>query len=139
MEYQRLHSEAFDLERNTLRLVKEKEAVARKKWQEPVIHAVLCANEQVYNGRGEEPSFSDFSQVIRENEEAMNALEEILQHTSMGKKEDISMAFGLGMVAGMMYSQLTSMTLTIPELPKEQEQSTVACVPTIIQGGEPLN
>jgi hypothetical protein len=121
-EYQRLYSEAFDLERNTLRIAKEKEAAARRKWSQPVILAVLCANEQVYSGRAQEPSFSDFSQVVRNNEEALDAVEEILQHASIGKKEDISMAFGLGMVAGMIYSQLTGMTLTIPELPKEQEE-----------------
>jgi hypothetical protein len=136
-EYQRLYSEALDLERNTLRMAKEKEAAACKKWSQPIIHAVLCANEQVYNGRAEEPSFCDFSQVVRNNQEAMNAVEEILQHASMGKKEDISMAFGLGMVAGMMYSQLTGMTLTVPDLPKEE--SAVACAPTVTDGRQPLD
>jgi hypothetical protein len=59
--------------------------------------------------------FLDFANAIRENQEAKGQLEEVLCDAGTADAEDDARhAFGLGMVAGILYSASTGITLTVP-------------------------
>jgi hypothetical protein len=108
-EYKRAAHVAFHLENNSLREFKEKEKTLRAKWEEPVVQAVLCAAKLSHGG----PDFMDFAKAVKDNsgawEEAMDIVE------AGGEEYDVEFAIGFGMVCGMMYAQLTGMTLMLKE------------------------
>jgi hypothetical protein len=56
----------------------------------------------------------DLAQVIRENQEARQELDELLELGS--EDEDSRTAFGIGMVAGILYAESTGITLKVPPL-----------------------
>jgi hypothetical protein len=121
-EYQKLAGKAWQLEHNALREAKEKEAAARAKWELPIVDAALRA---IYFGHGTGSGaiddsgaidFLNFAAVIRENREAKKELEDLLFCMSSDEEEDARCAFGLGMLAGMMYAASTGITPPIPSL-----------------------
>jgi hypothetical protein len=86
-----------------------------------VVDAALRAINSVY-GSGEMGFLAlDLAKVIRENQEAKEELEELLELGS--EDEGGRHAFGVGMVAGMMYAQLTGMKIPVPERPELEAQA----------------
>ena len=85
--------------------------------QAAVVDAALRAMLSVYPP-SQDFVFSDFAGAIRENPEAKQGLEELLHALGSDEEEDGRTAFGLGMVAGMLYAQSTGITLTVPPLEK---------------------
>jgi hypothetical protein len=67
--------------------------------QAAVVDAALRAMNNAYDSS----EWIDFAQAIRENPEAKKELEELLECGS--EEDDGQLAFGLGMVAGMLYAQ----------------------------------
>jgi hypothetical protein len=79
------------------------------------VDAALRAINSVY-GSGEMGFLGlDLAKVIRENQEAREELEELLELGS--EDEDGRHAFGVGMVAGMLYAQATGHKIPVPPLP----------------------
>jgi hypothetical protein len=77
--------------------------------QAAVIDAALRAINSAY-GSSEGPDYLDFARVIRESQEANQELEDLLWLGS--EEEDARYAFGVGMVAGMLYAASTGTTST---------------------------
>lgn len=78
------------------------------------VDAALRAINSVY-GSGEMGFLAlDLAKVIRESPEAKEELEELLELGS--EDEDGRHAFGLGMVAGILYAASTGSTLKVPTL-----------------------
>jgi hypothetical protein len=84
--------------------------------QAAVVDAALRAIYSVYPP-SQDFVFSEFAKAIKENREAKEDLEELL-HTlgSDEEEEDGRTAFGVGMVAGMLYAASTGITLAVPPL-----------------------
>jgi hypothetical protein len=118
-EFRNLYQEAFDLEQNTLRRAKDKLVAVSAKWAEPVVQAVLCTTKKEVYGPHIGPSFLDFAHAIKDDPRAWDAATRITDEG--GEEDDVMLALGFGMVAGMMYAQLTGMKLPMPELPAEEE------------------
>jgi hypothetical protein len=78
--------------------------------QAAVVEAALRAMNNAYDSS----EWMDFAQAIRENPEAKEELEGLLGCGSEG--EDGHYAFGVGMVAGMLYAASTGITLKVPPL-----------------------
>src|ERR1700733_6078863 len=80
-----------------------------------VVDAALRAINSVY-GCGEMGFLAlDLAKVIRESPEAKEELEELLELGS--EDEDGRHAFGVGMLAGMLYAQATGHKVPVPPLP----------------------
>lgn len=83
--------------------------------QAAVVEAALCAIYSVYPP-SQDFVFSEFAKAIKENREAKEDLEELLHTVGSDEQDDVLSAFGVGMVAGMLYAASTGTTLTVPPL-----------------------
>ena len=93
---------------------KEKERAASAKWAETVVDAARRAIYSAYGPGSGALYYVDLADAIKENQEAREELENIVE---LGNEEDeVHYAFGLGMVAGMLYAASTGITLTVPPL-----------------------
>jgi hypothetical protein len=75
------------------------------------------------------PDFVDFTLAIQNSPEAAEALEDLLWYA--GSDDDpegtCRQACGVGVIAGMLYAQITGATVTVPELAElEPEAAPVA-------------
>jgi hypothetical protein len=83
--------------------------------------AVVDATMRAISSAYDSSEWIDLAQAIRENPEAKKEIEELL---SLGSEdEDDHHAFGIGMVAGIMYAQLTGMKIPVPERPELEAQA----------------
>jgi hypothetical protein len=114
-ELARLESEAWNLKHVELEIANKKAAAAREKWSQAIKQAVLCASELIEpqcEGNEAYPGW-----LHNEIGKAVSG-----DSTDAGGEEDeVPLAFGFGMVCGMMYAQLTGMKLPIPELPAKEK------------------
>jgi hypothetical protein len=78
---------------------------------QPVNHgAVVDGAMRAINNAYDSSEWIDFAQAIRENQEAKEELEELLECGS--EEEDSRYAFGIGMAAGMLYAQIITAKAT---------------------------